>query len=440
MFAIKTQNDSFGYNSKSELTSASLGNNNFAFDFDEIGNRETASEAGTATNYSANELNQYSAVGDFVPAYDADGNATLVKTATGTWTISYNGENRPVRFECVGTQTIVEMNYDAQGRRFEKKVTVAGTVTLHQRYVYRGYLQIACLDLTRAGTPVLWFVFWDSTQPTATRPLVIQKDGNWFVYGHDLTKNVCEVFGPAGYIRTEYSYSPFGNVTAVGDLEQPFQFSSEFYDFELDLIYYNYRHYSPILGRWLSRDPIEEQGGLNLYAFCKNSFSNADILGKYTLTLHEKQMTSSPFGIPLKNGETRFEIAPYEYYYLRRDDCLYNAWFQPPIEIIVSMWYFDKKSKEHEYNHLYLICRGMAHVEYEISGILFKKYSCIGDYIQEYLTLAFHETSLSNLEFDLEEYSQEDKHEVRRNIEFVKEQIKISKGRLSRLEESCVKK
>lgn len=106
MFAIKTQNDSFGYNSRSELMSASLGNENFAYDFDEIGNRETASEAGTETTYSANALNQYSAVGDFVPEYDADGNATLVKTATGTWTISYNGENRPVRFGCAGTQTL----------------------------------------------------------------------------------------------------------------------------------------------------------------------------------------------------------------------------------------------------------------------------------------------------------------------------------------------
>ncbi len=244
------RNDAFGYNSKSELASATLGNNN-------------------------------SAVGDFVPEYDADGNATLIKTATGIWSVSYNAENRPVRFECAGTQTIVEMNYDYLGRRFEKKITVAGTTTLHHRYIYRGFLQIACLDLTRAGTPALWFVFWDPTQPTATRPLAIQKDGSWFVYGHDLTKNVCEVFGPAGYIRTEYSYSPFGAVTSVGDFEQPFQWSSEFYDSELDLVYYNYRHYSPSLGRWLSRDPIEEQGGLNLYCFLVNNpILYFDYLGK----------------------------------------------------------------------------------------------------------------------------------------------------------------
>ena len=73
----------------------------------------------------------------------------------------------------------------------------------------------------------------EESQATATRPLAIQKDGTWFTYGYDITKNVCEVFGPAGYIRTAYSYAPFGNVTESGDVSQPFQWSSEHYDSEL---------------------------------------------------------------------------------------------------------------------------------------------------------------------------------------------------------------
>ena len=81
------------------------------------------------------------------------------------------------------------------------------------------------------------------------------------------------------YIRTSYSYAPFGNVTESGDVSQPFQWSSEHYDSELALVYYNFRHYSPSLGRFLSRDPIEEQGGLNLYAIIKNSFAGFDVHG-----------------------------------------------------------------------------------------------------------------------------------------------------------------
>ncbi|MBQ8444992.1 MAG: hypothetical protein IJX22_01225 [Opitutales bacterium] len=64
-----------------------------------------------------------------------------------TWEIIYGDENRPIRFENTATQTVVECVYDSQGRRFEKKVSVAGTTTLHHRYIYRSYLQIAALDI-----------------------------------------------------------------------------------------------------------------------------------------------------------------------------------------------------------------------------------------------------------------------------------------------------
>ncbi len=220
----------------------------------------------------------------FGSSSDTNGNAELVWTETGIWVVSCDAKNRPVSFRDVSTGTLVECAYDYRGRRCTKKVTVAGTVTLHERYIYRDYLQIACVDLTRAAHPALWFVLWDPTQETATRPLALQKDGSWFTYGHDLTKNVWEVFGPSGYIRTSYDYAPFGAVTATGDVSQPFQWSSEFYDSELGLVYYNYRHYSPTEGRFLSRDPIEEQGGRNLYAFVKNrSIDVIDKQGKISI-------------------------------------------------------------------------------------------------------------------------------------------------------------
>ena len=102
----------------------------------------------------------------------------------------------------------------------------------------------------------------------------------------DLTKNICEVFGSGGYLRTAYSYAPFGAVSASGDVTQPFQWSSEVYDSELDLVYYNFRHYSPSLGRFLSRDPIEEQGGWNLYAFVgNNGIKMIDLLGQASPSL-----------------------------------------------------------------------------------------------------------------------------------------------------------
>ena len=259
----------FGYNPRSELTNAQLDEATYAYNYDNIGNRITAQEAAEEITYAANALNQYTQIdtngSDFTPEYDANGNQTLVQTSTGIWRVTYNAENRAVKFESADGNIIIDCAYDYMGRRFEKKVTTNGTVTLRQRYLYRGYLQIACLDLTRANQPALWYITWDPTQTIATRPLAIQKDGTWYTYGWDLTKNICEVYGPSGFIRTSYTYTPYGSVTADGDVEQAIQWSSEMHDTELGLVYYNYRYYTPLDGRWTRRDPIGIKGGLNLY-------------------------------------------------------------------------------------------------------------------------------------------------------------------------------
>lgn len=47
------------------------------------------------------------------------------------------------------------------------------------------------------------------------------------------------------------------------------------------MTYYLYRYYDPVTGRWPSRDPIGENGGLNLYGFVGNDGVNkTDVLGK----------------------------------------------------------------------------------------------------------------------------------------------------------------
>ena len=209
------------------------------------------------------------------------------------------------------TNTDIECAYDHMGRRATKKVTVDGGIPLHQRYLYRGYLQIACCDLTRSNHPALWFITWDPTQPIATRPLAIQKDGTWYsaptrlasqgsrsqvcsrlgvwllksqpAYGWDLTKNICELYGSNGYIRTAYSYTPYGEITeSANGVYQPIQWSSEYNDTEPGLVYYNYRHYNPMDGRWIGRDKVREIGSTNLYGFTFNKLYVYDYLGLLT--------------------------------------------------------------------------------------------------------------------------------------------------------------
>lgn len=59
-----------------------------------------------------------------------------------------------------------------------------------------------------------------------------------------------------------------------------FRFGSKYFDELADVYYYGYRFYNPKIGRWISRDPLSELGGINRYGFCgNNSLNRWDMLG-----------------------------------------------------------------------------------------------------------------------------------------------------------------
>ena len=126
------------------------------------------------------------------------------------------------------------------------------------------------------------------TVPTANLACLYDGNGN-------ITQLVDMATGDA---KAHYEYDPFGNLIqseGVSGLQtwNKFRFSTKQIEEELlipttsssagvspDLYYYGYRYYSPRLGRWITRDPIEEEGGENLYGFVKNQpISFCDIFG-----------------------------------------------------------------------------------------------------------------------------------------------------------------
>ncbi len=185
------------------------------------------------------------------------------------------------------------MDLKRQKCRTEYKSVTNGAQNTWLRFLYDGYL---CVQVLYSNEPYNVFkeFVWDPTEPVATRPLVFRYAPNSLnlFYAFDGNKNVSDVFYrmTSNGIGVHYDYAPFGatirthsDSSASFDIValNPFRFSSEYYDSELDLVYYNYRHYSPSLGRFLSRDPIEEQGGLNLYAFVGNNpLTLQDYLGR----------------------------------------------------------------------------------------------------------------------------------------------------------------
>jgi len=270
--------------SRGQLTNAVLGSANYSYCFDDAGNRTRAVELGIALEYQANCLNQYACItngetGSWRPLYDVDGNQTLAKTKTGVWTVIYDGENRPVLWSC-GTTTVL-LTYDWAGRCVGKKVLDGDVVRKESRFAYNGGVRVAEYAVSGGQTSLVSRVYWDPSQSEATRPLaMVNAFGQQFYCTVDITKNVCEMLVSNGEIVQTYDYAPFGNVAVgSGDFASLLQWSSEFFDEDVGVVSYLSRNYDPSTGRWLSRDPLL-QDGYNLYLYVRNQpMLRADALG-----------------------------------------------------------------------------------------------------------------------------------------------------------------
>ena len=105
-----------------------------------------------------------------------------------------------------------------------------------------------------------------------------------FFFSFDGNGNVGQLMESAsGTTVADYEYGAFGEllrVTGPMALGNPFRFSTHYADQETGILYAKRRYYATQTGGWLSRDPIGEEGGINLYGYVGNSPVNrTDPLG-----------------------------------------------------------------------------------------------------------------------------------------------------------------
>ena len=93
-------------------------------------------------------------------------------------------------------------------------------------------------------------------------------------------------------VRARYEYDPYGRRTRVeGSIDADFGFTGHYVHAPSGLHLALYRAYDAETGRWLSRDPIGESGGINLYAYVANSpIVSEDRLG---LAISPEEMNSA---------------------------------------------------------------------------------------------------------------------------------------------------
>ena len=271
--------DDFSYNTRSEVTGSTNSAEtsvvwNPTYSFDKIGNRESSTGA-FAASYTANELNQYTAIDSTNPVHDADGNLT----SDGSWTYTWNNENR-LASATDGTTTI-DFTYDYQGRLVKK--ADGSTVEV---YVYDGWNRIATFLQTSTltlQTSYLWGLDLSGSMQGAGGVGGLLKEGDLYVT-YDANGNIMQKLDSTGADQMNVAYDPFGNIIS-GTLVGEYGFSTKPLVADIDWYYYGFRYYDPVTGRWPNRDPIGEKGGLNIYGMANNNPTNyTDILGlRFTL-------------------------------------------------------------------------------------------------------------------------------------------------------------
>ncbi len=275
----------------------------------------------TSVGYTANDLNQYTSVetngAAASPAYDNDGGLT----DDGTFTYTWNGENRlsavTPKTPAVGDKKL-DFIYDYMGRRAQKVTTVwdgaAWQSDETRFFVYDGLNLIEELD--GAGAVTASYVYGldisQSFQGAGGIGGILARIDHGVnkshIYFYDANGNVGQLVDSLdGYVVAAYEYAPFGGlVSGMGNYAEanPFRFSTKYADDVAGLYYYGYRYYSPELGRWMSRDPIGEEGGLNLYGFVGgNPLNVVDFFG---LCLWSPGKVDSSDGLSYLEGARRY--------------------------------------------------------------------------------------------------------------------------------------
>ena len=270
---IRRNDDAFAYNGRSEIASAAIGADSYAYRYDSIGNNVWTALNLSTNVYAANAVNAYVSVGDGAvarePTYDADGNMTF----DGERTHVYDAENRLVSVSANGV-TLQANFYDHQGRRVRKVTADAEHV-----FIYDGWNLAKEIVVSFGVTNTIEYLWGrdlsDSLQGAGGVGglVAVKRNGALYVPLYDQNGNVTDYVGSSGSVVAHYEYDAFGNtINQSGTMADVFahRFSTKYYDAETGLYYYGYRFYSPRLMRWINRDPVAESGGVNVYEFCQN--------------------------------------------------------------------------------------------------------------------------------------------------------------------------
>jgi RHS repeat-associated protein len=258
--------------------------------------------------------------------YDARGNLTEKITPEGTTRLKWNSLNQLTEVDSNGIVT--RFTYDPLGRRVTKHSTPS---IAHRFDAGRQYHQREEARLSKEKQ-LGWTLYgwegdrlaWESrdeesihylyelgsfiplAQGVQNHPILLHKIPDWTdreyrfsedplwqqhpeaepfqklaFYHCDQIGTPMEMTDERGEIVWSAEYKAWGEarITAKEGYKNPLRFQGQYFDHETGLHYNRFRYYDPEIGRFISKDPIGLQGGLNLHSYAPNPVQWVDPLG-----------------------------------------------------------------------------------------------------------------------------------------------------------------
>jgi len=244
----------YGYDAIDRLESASHSDLQYGYTLDKADNitRILAPEGTRAYQHDAgNKINQH--------PYRYDGNGNRVEDERHTY--SWDAENRLIKIAYKATpQKGTEFRYDGLGRRVAV-IETDGANKAETRFGWCG--DRICQARDGSDQPLAYYFHEGAARP----PEGNRKE----YYARDHLGSVRDVLDGAGNAVARYDYDPYGKLINAPANMPTFGYAGMLYHAPSGLYLTKYRAYDPESGRWLTRDPIEEEGGINLYAYVQGN-------------------------------------------------------------------------------------------------------------------------------------------------------------------------
>ena len=189
-------------------------------------------------------------------------------SSDGTNSYQWDAENRLIRINYPGTGNYSQFSYDGFGRNVLIQEYVSSSLNSTKQLVWNGNRRREARNA--AGT--IRAQYFDLGETIS---------GTSYFYTSDHLGSTREMTNTSAVIQAQYAFNPYGDVTKISEtIPSDSGFAGIYTHSRSGFNLTWFRQYDASLGRWITRDPLGQEEGRNLYTYAGNNPArNIDPLG-----------------------------------------------------------------------------------------------------------------------------------------------------------------